>query len=310
MCPVAPATRRLPQRSTNESHSMEVGNSDVLIAQITDTHVGYDADAGENEFNFVRFREVLEHLRSQSVQPDLLILSGDITDNGQSDCYGRVRDLLAACPFPVHVIPGNHDNREELLRIFPDSPTADGFVQYAIEVDDLRILCLDTFEPGRHGGAFCEIRARWLASELAAYPDRPTVLFMHHPPVVAGIDWMDPRPQEAWFKRFHDTVAGQRQIVAIQAGHLHRPLHASVEGIPISVTPAVAPAVSLDLAAIDAEKADERAIVEAEPPFYSLHLWRGGTFVSHFQPVGPWQTLARYEDKLKPMMRGLFGERR
>ncbi len=285
----------------------------VLIAQITDTHIGFEPEAGENEFNFVRFRNVLGHLLSQSVLPDMLILSGDLADGGQADCYARIRALVEDCPFPTYVIPGNHDNREEMLRAFPDCPTADGFAQFAIpcgEGDDaLRVLCLDSFEPGRHGGAFCEVRAAWLARELAAHPDTPTVLFVHHPPVVAGIDWMDPKPSEAWFKRFHETVAGHKQIISIQAGHLHRPLHSMVEGIPVSVTPAVAPAVSLDLRPMDIDVADQRPIVAAEPPFYSLHLWRDGTLVSHFQPVGHWQTLARFEDHLRPMMQGLFAER-
>ena len=237
-----------------------------------------------------------------------------MTDGGQPDCYHRIRDLVADCPFPVYVIPGNHDSRDEMLAAFPECPTADGFAQFAIECDDgaghpLRILCLDSFEPGRHGGAFCEVRAAWLAKELADHPDTPTLIFMHHPPVVAGIDWMDPRPSENWFKRFHETVAGHDQIISIQAGHLHRPLHSVVEGIPLSVTPAVAPAVALDLRPMDVDTADSRPIVAAEPPFYSLHLWRDGALVSHFQPVGHWQTLARFEDHLKPMMKGLFAER-
>lgn len=292
---------------------MERADNTVLIAQITDTHVGFEPEAGENEFNFVRFRNVLGHLLSQHVQPDMLILSGDITDNGEADCYQRIRNLVSDCPFPVHVIPGNHDSRDMMLQVFPECPVADGFAQFAIEFDDgdegLRVLCLDSFEPGRHGGAFCEIRAAWLARELAEHPDTPTVLFMHHPPVVAGIEWMDPRPNEAWFQRFRETVRGHKQIISIQAGHLHRPLHSVVEGIPLSITPAVAPAVALDLRPMDTDVADMRPIVDAEPPFYSLHLWRDGTLVSHFQPVGHWQTLARYEDHLKPMMKGVFAER-
>jgi len=186
---------------------------------------------------------------------------------------------------------------------------ADGFAQFAIEAKGLRILCLDSFEPGRHGGAYCETRAAWLGRELEAHPDTPTVLFMHHPPIVAGIEWMDPSPDEAWFKRFRDTVRGHSQIISIQAGHVHRPIHATVEGIPLSVTPAVAPAVSLDLRPMDTDVPDKRPIVAAEPPFYSLHLWRDGTLVSHFQPVGHWQTLARFEDHLRPVLPGLFAER-
>jgi len=288
---------------------MERAENGVLIAQITDTHVGFEPEAGENEFNFVRFRNVLGHLLSQPVQPDILILSGDLTDGGQPECYKRIHDLVSDCAFPVHVIPGNHDNREEMLKAFPDCPVVDGFAQFAIQLDDLRVLCLDSFEPGRHGGAFCETRAAWLTRELEAHPDTPTIIFMHHPPAVAGIEWMDPRPQEAWFQRFRETVRGHKQIISIQAGHLHRPIHSVVEGIPLSVTPAVAPAVALDLRPMDTEVADKRPIVAAEPPFYSLHLWKDGSLVSHFQPVGHWQTLARYEDHLKPMMQNLFAER-
>jgi len=157
-------------------------NRRILIAQITDTHVGFEPEAGDEEFNFVRFREVVGHLRIHPVPPDLLLLTGDITDGGQSDCYHRVRDLVSDCPFPVHVIPGNHDKRDALLRAFPDCPTADGFVQFALDLGVLRVLCLDTLEHERHGGAFCEIRAAWLARELAEHPDTPTLVFMHHPP--------------------------------------------------------------------------------------------------------------------------------
>lgn len=296
-----------PQGSAHNAHP------GVIIAQITDTHVGFEPEAGENEFNFVRFRNVLGHLLSQPVQPDLLILSGDLTDNGSAECYTRIRDLMNDCPIPYEIIPGNHDSRDVMLEIFPECPTAEGFAQFALELGEgegrLRLLCLDSFEPGRHGGAFCEVRAAWLTKELEAHPDTPTVLFIHHPPVVSSIEWMDPKPHEPWMLRFRDAVRGHKQILSIQAGHLHRPLHSVVEGIPISVTPAVAPAVSLDLRPMDTDVADHRPIVDAEPPFYSLHIWRDQSFVSHFQPVGQWQTLARFEEHIKPMMKGLFAER-
>lgn len=282
----------------------------VLIAQITDTHVGFEPEAGDEEFNYLRFCMAIDHLLAQSVQPDMLILSGDLADNGTPDSYTRFKKPLQQCDFPIHVMTGNHDNRERLLDAFPDSPTADGFLQYAIEADGLRILCLDTLQHGRHGGAFCEARAAWLARELAAHPDTPTLIMMHHPPVIAGIDWMDPRPGEPWLERFKATISGNKQIVGIACGHLHRPVSSVFEGIPVAVTPAVAPAVSLDLRPVDFHKADERGIVDAEPPAYALHRWNKGTLVSHVQPVGDWTRLAVYTENLVPMMEGLEAERK
>ncbi|MEO1489926.1 MAG: phosphodiesterase [Pseudomonadota bacterium] len=281
----------------------------VLIAQITDTHVGFEPDAGDDEFNYLRFCGVVDHLLAQPVQPDLLLLTGDVADKGAMDSYDRIKRLIAKVPCPVHPMTGNHDNRDVLIEAFPDCPVADGFVQFALEVRGLRIVCLDTLEHGRHGGAFCETRAAWLANELAAHPDTPTLIVMHHPPVVAGIEWMDPRPHEAWLKRFEEAIAGHDQIVSIACGHLHRPLLTMFAGKPLSVTPAVAPAVTLDMRPLDFHHSDDRGIVDAEPPSYSLHYWHDGHMVTHFQPVGDWDRLAKYTDNLVPMMESLEAER-
>ena len=281
----------------------------LLIAQITDIHVGFDPSAGDEEFNYQRFLKVRDHILAQEVLPDILILSGDLADGGDPECYGRLKRAVDECPFPVYPMTGNHDTRSVLVEAFPGFDDENGFVQYAIELDGLRVLCLDTLDQGRHGGAFCEKRSAWVARELDAHPDTPTMIFLHHPPIVTGIDWMDPKVSEPWYKRFHATMEGRDQIVGIQCGHLHRPVFSQVAGIPLSVTPAVAPAVTLDLRPVDTEVADERGIVDAEPPFYSLHRWHDETLVTHIQPVGDWPTLARYGEHLKPMMKGLLAER-
>ena len=154
----------------------------------------------------------------------MLVLSGDITDNGDLDSFEKTAELLAECPFPVWPMVGNHDTREALVEAFPQVELDGGFLHYAIEDDGLRMLLLDTLEHGRHGGAFCEARAAWLTAQLDAAPDTPTLIFMHHPPVVSGIEWMDPAPDEPWIQRFGAAVEGRGQILAIHCGHLHRPL--------------------------------------------------------------------------------------
>jgi 3',5'-cyclic AMP phosphodiesterase CpdA len=287
----------------------------VLIAQITDTHVGFEPEAGDEEFNYLRLLMALDHLLEQHVHPDILILSGDLADKGRRKSYEQIRKAIARVPFPVHVMTGNHDNRNNLLAAFPDCPTIqtpDGkpYAQYALQLKGLRVLCLDTLQHGRHGGAFCEVRAEWLSRELAAHPDTPTLIVMHHPPVVLGIDWMDPRPHEAWLARFAGAVEGHGQIIGIACGHLHRPVASAHGPVPLTVTPAVAPAVSLDLRPVDFHHADGRGIVDAEPPGYSLHRWKNGKLVTHFQPVGDWTRLATYSEGLVPMMQGLEAERK
>jgi len=287
----------------------------VLIAQMTDIHVGFAPDEKPEELNLTRFRATLKRLLEGPNRPDVLVLSGDITDRGDAESFAKTAALLADCPVPILPMVGNHDSREGLLGAFPQVvPAEGGFLHYVVEAGlGLRIICLDTLEDGRHGGAFCEARAGWLTARLTARlaeaPDTPTLIFMHHPPVVAGIDWMDPAPEEPWIQRLRSVLEGQRQVLAVHCGHLHRQINARFAGIPLGVTPSVAPLVAMDLNAIDMHRPDDRELITAEPPTYALHRWDGASLVSHYERVGDWQVLARYSAALQPMIEGMFAER-
>ena len=282
----------------------------MLIAQLTDIHIGFDPETQPEELNRTRFRATLARVFETPNAPDLLVLSGDLTDHGDADSFARIATLLADVPCPILPLVGNHDTREELLRAFPGCSQQNGFVHYVVERDGLAVICLDTLEPGRHGGAFCADRRDWLRARLGALGGLPVLIFMHHPPVISGIDWMDPAPDETWLVNFGEAVAGHEDhILAIHCGHLHRPLAARFRGIPLGVTPSVAPLVALDLSPIDQDRADNRALITTEPPTYALHRWDGRELVTHYETVSDWQVLASYGEHLKPMIREMFAER-
>jgi 3',5'-cyclic AMP phosphodiesterase CpdA len=150
-------------------------------------------------------------------------VTGDLVDHGEPEEYEQLRHLLARLSMPVFVIPGNHDAREPLREAFRGAGylPVDGYLQYAIEDYPLRLVALDTLVPGKHVGMLCAERLGWLDATLAAQPDRPTVILMHHPPFATGITYMD--------NYGLDNAAGLAQIVArhpqverIVCGHLHR----------------------------------------------------------------------------------------
>jgi 3',5'-cyclic-AMP phosphodiesterase len=156
---------------------------------------------------------VLDRLFNGPNRPDMLVLSGDITDHGDFESFAKTAELLGDCPCPIWPMVGNHDSRAGLLSAFPQvQPAEGGFLHYVIEAGGLRIICLDSLEDGRHGGAFCEARSDWLAARLAEAPEAPTLIFIHHPPVVAGIDWMDPAPDEEWIANLRRVLTGQNQV--------------------------------------------------------------------------------------------------
>lgn len=280
----------------------------MLIAQITDTHIGFDRD-NPDEYNMHRLAAVLQRLADGPNQPDLLLLTGDLTEFGDPESYVRLAEAVSICRFPVWAMVGNHDEREPLLSGFPQTPMADGFVQYALEFDDLRLLVLDTLESGRHGGAFCEARAAWLAARLAERPDTPTVIAMHHPPFESGIPWLDSDNREDWIVRFAATVAGHGQVQAILSGHLHRTINTLWNGVQLTVCASTAPTVGLDLRPIDSNRPDGRAMIVDELPGYALHHWDGVRLISHFETVGALRTLARYDESMQPLVRAIEDER-
>ena len=280
----------------------------MLIAQVTDIHIGFDRDHTD-EPNLRRFRAVLDRLKHGPNRPDLLLLTGDLTEHGDAASYAIVAEAIASCPFPVWPLLGNHDDRAAFGATFPQVLPSGGFFHYVIEGTHLRILMLDTIEPGRHGGAFCDTRVDWLRSELAAHPATPTIIAMHHPPIISGIDWMDSSANDPWFARFADAIGGHSQISAILCGHLHRPIMTGFQGIPLLVCPSSAPAVALNLTPVDPERPDGRVLITDEAPALGIHDWNGRGLVSHFESLGNLDALASYDAALQPMIRAAFAER-
>lgn len=283
----------------------------MLIAQITDCHIGFYSKVLEGA-NTRRLRAVIDRLCNGPNRPELLLMTGDLTANGDAESYARLAELLRPCPFPVRLMMGNHDAREALRAAFPSNPADQGLIHFEVALPGLRVIALDTHGPGRHGGAFCERRAEWLRARLDADRETPVMIAMHHPPAATGIGWLDCDPREPWIARFTETIAGRSQLRAIVAGHLHRTIHTTFAGVPLIVCPSSAGAVALDLSPLDPEAPDGRAMVIDEPAGYALHHWDGERLTSHFEAVAlgePWQVLARFDGGMQQVVRHIDHER-
>lgn len=280
----------------------------MLIAQITDVHVGFDQD-DPDELNIQRLDRLLDHLLGLAAQPDLLLVTGDLTDKGDAQSYRRLAERLDRVPFPTYLVLGNHDTRDGFREVFPHAPDEAGFLQFAIEEHPLRLLVLDTLEEGRHGGAFCATRAEWLAAKLAEAPERPTLLVLHHPPIDNGIEWMTTHPDEPWVARLGGAIAGAGNVVGLICGHVHRPILGLWRGLPVAVCPSSAPAVALTLEPMDPDTPDGRPMVTTAPPGFALHLWKNGRLVTHFDSAEEHEVLASFGPNMQDFVRHLLEER-
>ena len=282
----------------------------MLIAQITDLHIGFDRD-NPHELNIRRLNMVIDHLNEMTPKPDLMIVSGDMVENGDDKrAYRHMEALVKRWQGPLLWAVGNHDSRAGMLEVLPEVPTDEnGFIQYEVEQGGLRFIIVDTLDPGRHGGMVCEARAKWLKARLREKKDLPTIIVMHHPPVDTGIAWMSALPCEEWVQRVEKVIRPARQVVAILAGHVHRPIATSFAGKRLMVAASTAPLVALDLEDVDPLHPDGRALIIGDAPAFAIHYWDGATLLSHFEIAGPRNVIASYNSNLQPMMKAFLEER-
>jgi len=260
----------------------------MLVAQITDTHIRRPGDLAYGVVDTALYLErAVAALARLDPAPDVVVVTGDLVDRGEAEEYAHLHALLAPLAMPVFVIPGNHDAREPLRRAFAADGylPRDGFLHYVIEDWPLRLVALDTLIPGETGGALCQERLSWLGRALAAAPERPTLILMHHPPFVTGIGHMD-RIGLDGVPGFAEIVARHPQIERILCGHLHRAIDRRFAGTVAGTAPSTAHQVVLDLA-----PAAPLAFA-FEPPGYQLHWWsEAHRLVTHTALIGDWPRL-------------------
>jgi len=263
----------------------------VILVQITDTHI---REAGRLAYNRVDTALGLEatiaSVCAMRQPPDAVVVTGDLVDFGRPAEYARLRDLLSPLTMPVYLLPGNHDDRDQLRAAFPEHPwlsesvtTADGApaIQYALQVGRLHLLTLDTVAHGQSHGELCDARLDWLQTQLEARAGEPVVIAMHHPPFTTLIGHMDRIGLTSGIERLGRIVARHPNVERIVCGHLHRSIDVRFGGTIASTCPGPAHQVTLDL------DPDAASTFTMEPPGFRVLAWSVATgAVTHLAAAG------------------------
>lgn len=151
---------------------------------------------------------------SDASAPALVLLTGDLAEDGSAAAYRRLRAALAAFDgTPVMAIPGNHDDPAVLAE---ELPTA-----WSVGLGRWSVIGADTTIPGEiHGELGPDRRAALLDAIDATDATGPehVLVALHHPP--------EPGCACAWFQlgdggALLAELAGRPRVRAVVSGHLH-----------------------------------------------------------------------------------------
>ncbi|MCE3231019.1 MAG: phosphodiesterase [Alphaproteobacteria bacterium] len=277
----------------------------MLIAQISDTHIvpkGQDWKSLPETEVATRLKRIVEAINSLTPKPDVVLLTGDTIDDGGKEGYDHLKEILKSLSMPLYVIPGNHDDREDMRVAFQheDYMPRDGFIHYVIDDHPIRLVALDTVIPGETHGLLCQERVDWLGHVLQENREKPTLIFMHHPLIKTGQKILD-HVKCFTPDGFEDLIRSFPNIRGIIAGHNHRPCMTLFGGALCFVAPSVAPQFHF----FEEEGNTCSAAIELTHPSFSLHKWEGGfqLLSETFQIVEPEQRLSKKKitvEKLRP----------
>lgn len=221
----------------------------MIIAQISDLHI---TKKGTSAYDIVptskNLAHCIKHINELSPTVDVVLVTGDITNEGLAEETEYAKAILDNLDAPYFVTPGNHDNRKHFENVFGETHLSleNGFINYAINNYELRMISLDSVNTGTSGGKICKARAEWLDNELSKDLHKPTIIFMHHPPLKYGIIETD---IDGFIgdNDLGEVIQKHSSIKAILCGHIHLQTSSHWRGTVVNTAPSMGLQLLLDL---------------------------------------------------------------
>jgi Icc protein len=192
---------------------------EIRIAQISDIHVtkeqemAYGIDVRKN------FIDIYESLAREKDSFDELLITGDLCfREGEKDIYKWIRSYLDSLNKSYHVIPGNHDDLENIKDVFeiPSEYIHDHEIYYEYPTAAGTIFFLDT-----SSGSISKKQMNWLAARLRTI-QKECMLVMHHPPVISDIRYMEKNYALQNQNEFYELLISYPDIrFLVCCGHYH-----------------------------------------------------------------------------------------
>ena len=248
--------------------------SPFLVAQITDIHLFSDSSKELLGLPTSKsFEAVIEQLKKLRPQPDMLLLTGDLSQDGTPESYRRVANLLNPLQIPTYWLPGNHDRppvMEQVLNQYPIYP------QKSFQAGSWQFLLLNSHAPGCVHGHLSAQELNWLDQQLKLVGEQPTIIALHHPPFRVSSDWLDTNTLQNSEDLFA-VIDRYPQVQMVVFGHIHQEFDQWRRGVRYLGSPSTS---------IQFEpQSNKFSLDQISPGFRLLNLFPDGTFNTQIERV-------------------------
>jgi len=235
----------------------------MRILHLSDTHVprglGPDEDGVDARAALAQLLQDCRHLSGI----DLVVVSGDVADDGSAEGYDAVQALVGAFAQERQVgqvyCPGNHDNRAAFAGTLGSGHLdADGRdvgqlgcsseERAAVSVvSGVRVITLDSLVPGQTSGWLSDEQLAWLRDLLAQPSPGGSVVVLHHPPI--ALDRIGQRAAGLQNPAALSAALDGSDVQVVLRGHFHAQITGRLGPVPVWIGPGVYS--RLDLSAPD-----------------------------------------------------------
>jgi Icc protein len=209
-------------------------DSVVRLLQLTDLHILAEPEDCLKGMNTrASFEAVCRKALGDQPQPDLLLATGDLSQDGSAASYRYLADRFMELGLPVFCLPGNHDD-SGLMREQLQAERISAAKR--VVIGGWLILLLDSTVAGETGGEISAAELDFLDAALDEHADLHALVCLHHQPLPMGSEWIDALGLGN-AAAFTDRVHAHENVRGVLWGHVHQQAHHRLRDIEWMATP-------------------------------------------------------------------------
>ncbi|WP_391088252.1 3',5'-cyclic-AMP phosphodiesterase [Vibrio sp. NH-UV-68] len=252
-------------------------SSTIKLVQITDTHLFEPADGTLLSVKTLdSFNAVVAAVAAQEFSFDAILSTGDISQDHSAGSYQRFSEGIAPLNKTCFWLPGNHDFKPSMQSVLPSCQIEQ--IEHVLLGEHWQMIMLDSQVVGVPHGRLSDQQLQLLEDKLAQYPQRHTLVLLHHHPLLVGSRWLDQHTLKD-AENFWQVVEKYNNVKAVMCGHVHQDMNVVHQGVRVMATPSTCIQFK--------PNSDDFALDTLSPGWRELELYCDGNLSTQVKRLAP-----------------------